>query len=134
MFYVYTHTINASTTEPYLTYPYDFDLVLAAGVIHQVDVLFQDGCDHNVSVQVYQANYQIWPSNRDAWLKGNATAVSFREFFELPPGLSTLTVTVGLVAGQAEGKDVVVQIGMLPKKIIQPMSFEALLEAAAGME
>lgn len=134
MFYVYTHTINASTTTPYITYPYDFDLVLAAGVIHQVDVLFQDECDHNVSVQIFQANYQIWPSNRGAALKGNATVVSFREFFELAPGASTLTVRVGLVADQAEGKDVIIQIGMLPKKIIQPMNFEALLEAAAGLE
>jgi len=134
MFYVYTHTINASTTPPYITYPYDFDLFLAAGVIHQVDVLFQDECDHNVSVQIYQANYQIWPSNRGAWLKGNATVISFREFFELAPGLSTLTARVGLVSGQAEGKDVVIHIGQLPKKIIQPMNFEALLEAAAGLE
>lgn len=130
MFYVYTHTIAEVT----YTYPYDFDLHLTAGVIHQVDVLFQDGCDHNVSVQIYEANYQIWPSNRGAWLKGNATVVSFREFYELEPGSSILTVRIGLVAGQAAGKDVVIQIGLLPRKIIQPMNFEALLDAAAGLE
>ncbi|GAH67188.1 unnamed protein product, partial [marine sediment metagenome] len=30
--------------------------------------------------------------------------------------------------------DIVIQIGVLPKKVIQPMSFEELLTAAAGLK
>jgi hypothetical protein len=130
MFYAFLHTIDEDT----YTYPYSFDMHLTAGVIHQVDVLFQDGCDHNVSVQIYQGNFQLWPSNRGSWMKGNATVVSFREFYHLDPGESLLTAKIALTTGQADAKDVVIQLGVLPKKIIQPMSFDALLEAAMGFK
>ena len=106
---------------------------LTAGVIHQVDVLFQDGCDHKVNVQVRQGNFQIWPTNRQATLQGNATVVSFREFYEVAPGGTDL---YALIWGDpaVSAVDVIIQIGLLPKAIIQPMSFEALLEAAKGAE
>jgi len=80
MFYSFKHTVVVSDIE---TNKYELDLTLAAGVIHQVDILFQDGCDHEAHVQVFQANFQLWPSNRGGSIVGNATVVSFREFLEL---------------------------------------------------
>lgn len=133
MFYVFSHTANDSTVSPSYTYPYDLSLDLTAGVIHQVDVLFQDGCDHLVEVQIFKANFQLWPSNRGAVLKGNATVVSFREFYELAPGEAVLTAKITADATIVD-IDVIVHIGLLPKRIIQPMSFEELLAAAAGIE
>jgi len=130
MFYVFAHPV---TTADVVTDKAELDMKLTAGVIHQVDVLFQDGCDHLVEVQIFRANYQIWPSNRDATLKGNATVVSFREFFELKAGASELTAYIW-ADGVITGVDVVIQIGLLPKKIIQPMSFEELLAAASGVK
>ncbi|GAH80021.1 unnamed protein product, partial [marine sediment metagenome] len=70
MFYSFAYETTETLTEPNA---HELDMPLAAGVIHQVDVLFQDGCNHEVFVQIYQANYQLWPSNRDSYFRGNAT-------------------------------------------------------------
>lgn len=130
MFYAFTHSIDSGNAADYVE---DVPLPLTAGVIHQVDVLFQDGCNHLVEVKILHGGFQLWPSNRGATLKGNATVISFREFYELRPGGSELTARIG-VDSTIAGLDVIVQIGLLPKRIIQPMSFEELLGAAAGIE
>jgi len=130
MFYVYTHTVDH--TNGY-EYPYEFKLDLTAGVIHQVDVLFQDGCDHKVYAQIYQASLQLWPTNRGSWMRGNATVISFRDFFELVQGGSDLTCRIWADTS-IQDKDVIIQIGLLPKRVLQPLSFEELLAAATGIE
>lgn len=130
MFYAFRHTVDTSNS---LDYPLELELELTAGVIHQVDVLFQDGCDHLVDVQIFHDNFQLWPSNRGGTLRGNATVVSFREFYDLVPGDTTLTAKID-ADSSIDAVDVIIQIGLLPKRIIQPMAFEELLSAAAGME
>jgi len=130
MFYVFSYTPDASDTEES---PHELNMQLTAGVIHQVDVLFQDGCDHEIFAQVYDDNYQVWPSNRGEKLRGNATVVSFREFYELAQGDNILTAKIWTTL-TSDFKEVIIQIGLLPKSIIQPMNFEALLQAAAGLE
>ena len=129
MFYSFTHPVVIGNV---VTDKAELELKLAAGVIHQVDILFQDGCDHEVNVQIFQANFQVWPSNRGASMKGNATVVSFREHYELTPGLSELTAFIW-ADGVVTGVDVIIQIGLLEKSIIQPLSFETLLKAATGL-
>lgn len=74
MFYTFSHTV---TTDDIVTVKKSLDMQMSVGVIHQVDVLFQDGCDHKVNVQVFMTSLQLWPSNRDAVMKGNATVISF---------------------------------------------------------
>lgn len=128
MFYSFKHTVLIGNVE---TDKYELDLTLAAGVVHQVDVLFQDGCNHEANVQIFHANFQLWPSNRGGSLVGNATVVSFREFYELAPGLSSLKAFIW-GDGTITGVDVVINIGLLPKRVLQPMSFEELLKAATG--
>lgn len=129
MFYAFSHTVLVGDI---VTAKKRLDLELTTGVIHQVDVLFQDGCDHLVNVQINQANLQLWPSNRGSVLKGNATVISFREFFELGPGRSDLTAYIW-GDGVVTGVDVIIQIGLLPKRVLQPLSFEELLKAATGV-
>lgn len=126
MFYAFTTTI---TVADIASAKREVRLPLTAGVIHQVDVLFQDGCNHAVNVQIFQANFQLWPSNRGATMKGNATVISFREFLELEPGGTELTAFLW-GDGVVTGKEVVIQIGLLPKRILQPLSFDELLAAA----
>ena len=108
------------------------DIDLTVGVIHQVDVLFQDGCNHEIFVRIHQGDHQLWPSNRGAELRGNATVVSFREFYKLTPGNTDLTIKV---RSTLEGvwPEVIIQIGMLPERILQPLSFKELLAAATGV-
>lgn len=131
MFYVFTCTPSENTTE---AAPDEFPLQLTAGIIHQVDVLFQDGCNHAEFIQVFDSNFQVWPSNRGEELRGNATVVSFREFYELAPGDNILTAKTWTTLATADIKELVIQIGLLPKRIIQPMGFDELLAAAAGIE
>jgi len=130
MFYVFPCPI---TTADIKTKKKKLDMPLTAGVIHQVDVIFQDGCDHKANVQIRQGNFQIWPTNRQQAMRGNATVISFREFYELAPGGSDLHAFIwGDPA--IENVEVIIEIGLLPRRIIQPMNFEALLKAAAGLQ
>lgn len=128
MFYAFNQTI---TTSDISTAKLLLDLELTAGVIHQVDVLFQDGCNHEAHVQIFQGNLQLWPSNRGNTLRGNATVISFREFLELKSGLSDLHAKIW-GDGTIDDVEVIIQIGLLPKKILQPLAFDELLAAASG--
>lgn len=130
MFYSFSYTV---TTGDLAASPHEIPMHLTAGVIHQVDVVFQDGCDHYINVQMFSGGVQLWPSNRGETLKGNATVISFREFLEIPQGYNQLTAKVW-TTDATKLAEVIIQLGVLPKRIIQPLSFEELLAAAAGIE
>lgn len=130
MFYVYRPDAVVSEA---ITAPKEDNIHLTEGVIHQVDIMFQSGCALDVHVQIWQANQQLWPTNRGASMVGDATIISFREFHPIAPGNQILTIKSW--SGQAVvDKNIEVHIGVLPKKIIQPLSFEELLAAAAGID
>ena len=129
MFYTFSHTPDADDTE---AAPHKLTMDLAAGVIHQVDVLFQNGCNHKELVQIFHGGSQIWPSNRGEKLRGNATVISFREFYEIKPGHSDLVAHIWTTLAE-EFKEITISIGLLPKRVLQPLSFEELLAAAVGM-
>lgn len=130
MFYAFSYTPNASDTAGN---PYNLKMQLTAGVIHQVDILFQSGCNHEEFVRINDDNFQLWPLNRGGMLRGNATVISFREFYELQPGNTILTAKVWTTLA-ADFKEIIIQIGILPKRVIQPLSFDELLAAATGLE
>lgn len=130
MFYAFSYTPNASDTAGN---PYNLKMQLTAGVIHQVDVLFQAGCNHEEFVRINDDNFQLWPLNRGGMLRGNATVISFREFYELQPGNTILTAKIWTSLA-ADFKEIIIQIGILPKRVIQPLSFDELLAAASGLE
>jgi len=130
MFYTYAYTPTAADTQ---ANPYELKMQLGAGVIHQVDILFQDGCDHEEFVQVFLEDFQLWPSNRGEKMRGNATVISFREFHELIPGDSILTAHIWTTLASG-WKEVLINIGLLPKRVVMPFSFEELLAAALEVE
>jgi len=130
MFYIFSHTPDAGDA---LATPKKLTMDLTAGVIHQVDILFQNGCNHKEFVQIFHGGSQIWPSNRGEKFRGNATVISFREFYETKPGHSDLTAVFWTTLTE-DFKEITISIGLLPKHILQPLSFEELLSAAMGME
>ena len=130
MFYVFSKTPDASHTK---AAPFKLDMKLGGGVIHQVDVLFQDGCGHAEFVQIHRGGQQLWPTNRGEYLRGNATVISFREFLPVDAGTDLLTAHISTTLS-SDFVEVIIQIGLLPKKIIQPLSFDELLAAATGLE
>lgn len=129
MFYVFSYTPTASDTE---ADPYKLDMKLSSGVIHQVDVLFQSGANHEEFCRIFNANHQLWPTNRGEKLRGNATVVSFREFYKVTYGETLLRAEIWTTL-TVNFKEIIVQIGLLPQRIIQPLSFEELLNAASGL-
>jgi hypothetical protein len=129
MFYIFSHTPDAGDA---VATPKKLKLDLTAGVIHQVDVLFQNGCNHKEFVQIFHGGYQVWPSNRGEKFRGNATVVSFREFYDIAPGNTDLTAHIWTTLTE-EFKEITISIGLLPKHILQPLSFEELLTAATGV-
>lgn len=128
MFYAFSYTPIITDTE---AAPHVLDLQLTAGVIHQVDVLFQSGCSHKIFIRVFDGNTQLWPSNRGEKLRGDATVISFREFYELIPGNTRFKAHIWTTL-TADFKEIILQIGVLPKAVLQPLSFKELLAAAAG--
>ena len=129
MFYTFSWTPLITNTA---ANPKKLIMDLTAGVVHQVDVLFQNGCNHKEFVQIFHGGSQIWPSNRGEKLRGNATVISFREFYELKPGNVDLTAVFWTTLLE-EFKEITISIGLLPKQVLQPLSFEELLAAAAGV-
>lgn len=129
MFYAFSYTPDENDTE---ADPHVIEMPLTAGIIHQVDVLFQNGCNHEIFIQIFDGNFQVWPSNRGEKFRGNATVVSFREFYDLPPGNTHITAHIWTTL-TTDFKEVLIQIGILPKAILQPLSFKELVKAAAGL-
>lgn len=128
MFYVFSKTPVVENTK---ADPFKLEMKLSAGVIHQVDILFQDGANHEEFVQIFYGGVQLWPSNRGEYLRGNSIIISFREFLDLPPGNNLLVAHISTTLSSSF-KEVLIQIGVLPLKVIQPLSFEELLKAASG--
>ena len=104
---------------------------MSAGIIHQVDVLFPDTADHEIAVQIWDRNLQMWPSNRNAKIRGDATVVSFRDFYEMKGANNVLTAKAWRLAkvGGGTAITVFVHIGVLPRSVLQPFSLAELLRA-----
>ena len=104
------------------------DMPMASGIIHQVDIMFPDTCDHNIRVQIFDASFQLWPSNRNGSVRGDAAVVSFRDFYEMKAESNVLTGVAWGIGGAAT-ITVWVHIGVLPRDILQPFSLAELLRA-----
>jgi len=130
MFFSNNITVTHGTTEATAE---ETELELSAGVIHQVDIIFPVNANREVYVKILQANYQLIPTNRDDSIRANNTVISTREFYDLIPGANILTVKAWNVHA-ADDFMISVNIGVLPRRILQPFSFKELLAAALGME
>ena len=125
MFYSYELEAPASTDEGAKK---SIEMEMSAGIIHQVDVLFPDTADHEIAVQIFDRNLQLWPSNRGAKIRGDATVVSFRDFYEMAGANNILTAKAWrLVTGAAV--TVFIHVGVLPRSVLQPFSLAELLRA-----
>lgn len=128
MFYVFSYTPSASDTA---SSPHVLAMHLTAGIIHQVDVLFQSGCNHKIFIQIFDGNLQIWPTNRGEKIRGDATIISFREFYKMLPGDSFLRAHIWTTL-TTDFKEIILQLGVLPKAALQPLSFDELIKAVKG--
>lgn len=125
MFYAFHYDVQAADL---VDAKHEMDMTIAGGIIHQIDIMFEDGCNYNVAVQLYQGGSQIWPSEPGTSFRGNSTIVSFREFFPIPKSEDRLTAKIWTEDASSLGM-IVIQLGILPEEIIQPISYDALLRA-----
>jgi len=125
MFYSWPLIVAAENTEENKT---QIEMSMSAGVIHQVDILFPDDCDHNIRVQIFDASFQLWPSNRGGTIRGDACVVSFRDFYQMKSANNVLT-GFAWWEGTETAQTVWVQIGVLPQAVLQPFSLAELLRA-----
>jgi len=125
MFYSWPITIAAGNDADNKA---EIEMPMSAGVIHQVDILFPDTADHNIRVQVFDTNLQLWPSNREGTIRGDASVISFRDFYEM-------RAANNILKGLAWWEDtetattIWIQIGVLQRDILQPFSLAELLRA-----
>lgn len=129
MFYAFAYTLTATDL---VTNKYRLEMNLTAGIIHQVDILFQKDCAHKINVQIFQGGHQLWPSNREAAIRGDATIISFREFLELRGATNDLHALIW-TTDDSVLKEIIIQIGILPREIIQPISFNQLVETILAL-
>ena len=125
MFYVFPLVVAAGNVE---TNKATVDMPLSSGVVHQVDILFPDTCDHDIRVQVFDASLQLWPSNRDGTVRGDAAVISFRDFYEMRAANNVLK-GVAWLSDAAKASTIWIQLGVLPRSILQPFSLAELLRA-----
>lgn len=125
MFYSWEVAVAAGNIE---SNKKQIELPMSAGIIHQIDVLFPDTADHDIRVQIWDRNLQLWPSNRNATIRGDATVVSFRDFYEMKADNNVL-IAKGWLTDAGKACSVFVQIGVLPRSILQPFSLAELLRA-----
>jgi hypothetical protein len=125
MFYTWPITVaadNISTNKAKITMP------MSAGIIHQCDIVFPDTCDNDIRVQIFDASLQLWPSNRDGVVRGDATVISFRDFYEMGPDHNILTAFAWLT-DEDKASTIFIHIGVLPRSVLQPFSLAELLRA-----
>lgn len=125
MFYTWPIVVPAANVE---ANPVKIDMPMSSGIIHQVDILFPDNCDHQTRVQVWSANLQLWPSNRGGTVRGDAAVISFRDFVEMKNDSNILT-GVAWNGTLEEEVTIWIHIGVLPRYILQPFSLAELLRA-----
>lgn len=104
------------------------EMPMSSGVIHQVDIMFPDTCDHDIRVQIFDASLQLWPSNRDGTVRGDAAVISFRDFYEMQAANNVLK-GIAWLTNAAKASTIWIHIGVLPRSILQPFSLAELLRA-----
>lgn len=125
MFYAWPIVVAADNLEANKAV---IEMPMSAGVIHQVDIMFPDTCDHDIRVQIFDASFQLWPSNRGGSVRGDAAVISFRDFYEMAPAKNILT-GVAWLTDETKAGTIWIQIGVLPRSILQPFSLAELLRA-----
>jgi len=125
MFYAFPIVVAAGNIA---SNPAKIDMPMSSGIIHQVDIMFPDTCDHDIRVQVFDASFQLWPSNRDGTVRGDAAVVSFRDFYEMTANNNVLT-GVAWLTDASKASTIWIQVGVLPRSILQPFSLAELLSA-----
>jgi len=56
---------------------------LTHGIIHQLGVYFPPGCANTIRTTIHKGLHQIFPTNPDGFMKGDAINIQGKEFYAL---------------------------------------------------
>lgn len=120
MLFTKTITVPAGTAA---TSPTTERIKIAAGIIHQIEILFPDGCNGTVYVTLSEADMQFWPTTRDMSISGSGGPVRGSEFYEQQTNNKEVTFK-GWSPSADYDHDITVYIWVLPKKVLLPTAAE----------
>ena len=80
MYYEFDLTIPSNTSAES---PAEVKVVMAAGIIRQVEVQIPRGCRSLVHTVAIRGIHQVWPSNPDGSHKGDDARIVFNEDYDL---------------------------------------------------
>ena len=115
MMYVINENVAAGTTQKA---PVEVLLTAAPGVIHQVEIVFPDGCNNHVYCAIYRFEHQIFPSNGSEFFIGNDETIRFRDFYELTVNPSVIKILFWAPDTTFDHK-ITVRLGILDRKFIE---------------
>ena len=124
MFYSFSKTVTHGTAEATKE---KLEIPVSAGIIHQVDFIFPSDSSKDLNIQIYDANFQLWPSNRGNAIRGDNMVVSFREWYHVDPWNNKLI----LYAWNSHATDdllFILNLGILPEEILMPFSLARLIK------
>lgn len=116
-FFIYPITVPKATYE---WSPVTELLPVIHGIIHHLSIWFSPGCQGEVGVRLFRRESQILPWNADAWALGdNNTAGGSPEWIELESAPYEIRYKAYNI-GEYVDRDVIVQIGILPREVLMP--------------
>lgn len=80
MVFEFKITVPANTPE---SNKYRYDVRLAYGIIHQIDIDFPPGCVGMVKLVICDGLFQVFPSNPGGYFSGTHPPISGKVFYEL---------------------------------------------------
>jgi len=130
MFFSTNITVTHDTSEDA---PEETIIKCSSGIIHQIAIIFPVNSNREVYVKLMDEAYQLFPTNRLGWIRANNTIISSREFYELSPSRNSITVFAYNAHATLDFL-ITVNLGILPRSILQPFSFKELIAAALSIE
>ena len=124
MFYSFNITLTHGKTKATAE---DTELDLCTGIIHQVDFIFPSDSDKDLNIQVFDANFQVWPSNRESTIQGDNMVISSREWYHLHPWNNQLILR-GWNTHSTDDLLFCINLGILPEEILMPFSISRLIK------
>jgi hypothetical protein len=78
MIYALDITTDANTAK---TAPKVTQLPITKGLVYRFELTFPPGSMGLMGLRVFSGNFQIWPSNRDSWFRGDDSLIAFDDVY-----------------------------------------------------
>lgn len=69
--------------------PNQYELDISQGLVYRVEIVFPPGSFGLTGIRVFDGGYQLWPSNRNKWFRGDNVKIEFDDLYlkDEPPSV-----------------------------------------------